>query len=634
MTVKAGTTHPHAHEGDHAHHDTDYIHESRGIMSWIVTLDHKRLGILYLASTMTMFFIGGVFALLVRTELLTPGRTIMGPDAYNKAFTLHGAIMVFLFIIPSVPGALGNFFLPIMLGAKDVAFPRLNLLSYYIYVLGAIFAIFSLVTNAVDTGWTFYTPYSMTTSTSVISMTLAVFILGFSSILTGVNFIATVHKLRAPGLHWKRLPLFVWGIYATAVIQVLATPVLAITLFLLLMEKVLTIGVFDPKLGGDPVLFQHFFWFYSHPAVYIMILPGMAIVNELIATFARRKIFGYMFVAMSSVALALLGFLVWGHHMFVAGMSEYATMVFSALTFLVAIPSGVKVFNWTATLYNGSVSFASPMLYALAFIVLFTIGGLTGLFLGTLSVDIHLHDTYYVVAHFHYVMVGGTVIGFIGGLHYWWPKMTGKLYDETLAKVAFVLVFIGFNMTFLTQFVMGSQGMPRRYYDYLDQFQPLHGFSSGGAYIIGLGFLIMLIMFVKSLINGKKSPRNPWGSAGYEWQTASPPIMHNFHHTPVIDRGPYDYHLATEDELFDGYPEDAPRAKEPVSAVGKDVSSEVSKTRSVVEGERPSASDGDGDEDHSARAGHDEEDEEEEDESDDEDADDEDADDEDADEKK
>ncbi|MEQ8456080.1 MAG: cytochrome c oxidase subunit I [Sandaracinaceae bacterium] len=556
MTVEAGTHLPG--EGDHAHDDANYIEGAKGVMSWLITLDHKRIGIMYLGAILLNFFVGGVFALLVRTELILPGETIMDAETYNKVFTLHGAIMVFLFIIPSVPAAIGNFFLPIMLGAKDVAFPRLNLMSFYIYVVGAGFAIFSIVDNSVDTGWTFYTPYSQTTSTSVLAMTLAVFILGFSSILTGVNFIATVHKLRAPGLHWKRLPLFIWGIYATSVIQVLATPVLAITLLMLMMEKVLTIGIFDPRLGGDPVLFQHFFWFYSHPAVYIMILPGMAIVNEIIGTFSRRPLFGYMFIAMSSVALALLGFLVWGHHMFVAGMSEYATMVFSGLTFLVAIPSGVKVFNWVATLYNGSVSFQSPMLYALAFIVLFSIGGLTGLFLGTLSVDVHLHDTYFVVAHFHYVMVGGTVIGFVGGLHYWWPKMTGKLYDEMLAKIAFVFVFIGFNMTFLTQFVLGSQGMPRRYYDYLDHFQPLHGFSSIGSYVLGIGFFIMGFMFIKSLMSGKKSPPNPWGSAGFEWMTASPPLMHNFHHTPVIDRGPYDYHLATEEELFDGFPEEMP----------------------------------------------------------------------------
>jgi cytochrome c oxidase subunit I len=527
----------------------NYLTSETGWKSWAFTLDHKRIGVMYLVLIMLSFLAGGIFALLVRLELAFPGETIMGPEWYNKSFTLHGAIMVFLFIIPSIPGALGNFFLPLMLGAKDVAFPRLNLMSLYCWIIGAGLLLYSIFTGAVDTGWTFYTPYSTSTQASVMSTTMGVFVLGFSSILTGVNFVTTIHTMRAPGLHWRRLPLFVWGQYATSVIQVLATPVLAVTLLLLTMEKAFSLGIFDPKFGGDPVLFQHFFWFYSHPAVYIMILPGMAIVNELIATFSRRAIFGYMFVAMSSVSLALLGFLVWGHHMFVAGMSEYSTMVFSALTFLVAIPSGVKVFNWTATLYKGSISFASPMLWALSFLFLFTIGGLTGLSLGTLNVDVHLHDTYYVVAHFHYVMVGGTVMGFVGGLHYWWPKMFGRMYNENAARVGWFLVFVGFNITFLTQFVLGSQGMPRRYWDYLERFRPLHGFSSIGALILGLGFFVLGGMFIHSLFRGKKAPRNPWGSAGFEWNTTTPPHPHNFEETPIIRRGPYDYHLATEEEL-------------------------------------------------------------------------------------
>jgi len=527
----------------------NYLTSETGWKSWAFTLDHKRIGVMYLIAILLSFLAGGIFALLVRIELAFPGETIMGPDWYNKSFTLHGAIMVFLFIIPSIPGALGNFFLPLMLGAKDVAFPRLNLMSLYCWIVGAGLLLYSIFTGAVDTGWTFYTPYSTSTQTSVMSTTMGVFVLGFSSILTGINFVTTIHTMRAPGLHWRRLPLFVWGQYATSVIQVLATPVLAVTLLLLTMEKAFSLGIFDPKFGGDPVLFQHFFWFYSHPAVYIMILPGMAVVNELIATFSRRAIFGYMFVAMSSVSLALLGFLVWGHHMFVAGMSEYSTMVFSALTFLVAIPSGVKVFNWTATLYKGSISFASPMLWALSFLFLFTIGGLTGLFLGTLNVDVHLHDTYFVVAHFHYVMVGGTVMGFVGGLHYWWPKMFGRMYNENAARVGWFLVFVGFNITFLTQFVLGSQGMPRRYWDYLERFRPLHGFSSIGALILGLGFFVLGGMFIHSLFRGKKAPRNPWGSAGFEWNTTTPPHPHNFEVTPIIRRGPYDYHLATEEEL-------------------------------------------------------------------------------------
>ncbi|MBL8148808.1 MAG: cytochrome c oxidase subunit I [Blastocatellia bacterium] len=522
-------------------HSENYINAKKGLMSWIVTLDHKRIGVMYLGSILFAFMLGGLMALLVRLELIAPGRTIMGPKTYNQVFTLHGAIMVFLFIIPSIPAALGNFMLPILLGAKDVAFPRLNLASYYIYVVGAIFCVASLLMGAADTGWTFYTPYSTTTGTSVVSMTLGAFILGFSSIFTGLNFIATIHKLRAPGMTWGKMPLFCWGMYATSVIQVIATPVLGITLLLLIMEKVLGVGIFDAKLGGDPVLYQHFFWFYSHPAVYIMILPGMAIISEIIPVFSHKTIFGYRAIALSSVAIAIIGFLVWGHHMFTSGQSELAGMIFSFLTFLVAIPSGIKVFNWVATMYKGSISLNTPMLYALAFLFLFTIGGLTGLFLGTLSVDVHLHDTYFVVAHFHYVMMGGTVIAFFGGLHYWWPKITGRMYSESLAKIACALTFIGFNVTFLTQFVLGSRGMPRRYYNYVDQFQPLHAFSTVGSWILGLGFLLMAFYLLASLKTGKKASDNPWGGVTFEWQTPSPPPEHNFNYVPVATHGPYEY---------------------------------------------------------------------------------------------
>jgi cytochrome c oxidase subunit 1 len=544
------------HEADsHGDPNAPYLTAKRGIGSWLTTLDHKRIGLMYLTMVSLAFLTGGLFALIIRTELWSRGKTIIDGETYNRIFTLHGAVMVFLFIIPSVPGALGNFFLPIMIGAKDVAFPRLNLLSFYIYLTGLAIVLLSLILGAVDTGWTFYTPYSLQTVNSVISMTLGAFVLGFSSILTGVNFLVTVHTMRAPGVTWGRMPLFVWGMYATALIQILATPVLAITLLLLCAERFFGIGIFDPKLGGDPVLFQHFFWFYSHPAVYIMIVPGMAIVSELIATFSRRAIFGQFAIAMSSLGLAVLGFLVWGHHLFVAGMSEFATMLFSALTFLVAIPSGVKVFNWTATIYKGSILWASPMLYAMAFIFLFTIGGLTGLFLGTLSVDVHLTDTYFVVAHFHYVMMGGTVIGFLGGLLYWWPKMTGKMHDEFKAKIGFWFVFVGFNCTFFPQFIMGSRGMPRRYYDYLPQYEPFHKASTIGAFILATGLFITAYTLLEALWAGKKAPRNPWGSAGYEWMTETPVVMANFRTPPVITRGPYDYHLATPEELATGWDE-------------------------------------------------------------------------------
>ena len=531
--------------GHHPRPEKNYLNEETTLWSWMTTIDHKRIGIMYLVGTLFMFMVGGVFALLVRMVLLTPQHKLFGlevtAEGYNRLFTLHGAIMVFLFIIPSIPGSITNFVLPLMLGAKDVAFPRLNLASFYLWVLGAILAVGSMIVGAVDTGWTFYTPYSTTTEGGVVMMTMAVFVLGFSSIFTGLNFIATVHKLRAPGMGWFDMPLFVWGMYSTAVIQVLATPVLGITVVLLALERVLKIGIFDPKLGGDPVLFQHFFWFYSHPAVYIMILPGMAIISEMIPTFSKKTIFGYRAIAYSSVSLALVSFIVWGHHMFVSGQSQLASVVFSALTFLVAIPSGIKVFNWLTTMYQGNIVLGAPMLYAISFLILFAIGGLTGIFLGTLSTNVHLTDTYFVVSHFHYVMVGSTVTAFIGGLHYWWPKMTGRMYSEKLARIGCALWFIGFNVTFLPQFIMGSQGMPRRYFNYLDQFQPYHAFSTIGSWILGLSMFMTLGYLLASLRKPMDAPDNPWGGTTLEWKTSSPPITHNFHDQPVLERDPYDY---------------------------------------------------------------------------------------------
>lgn len=525
----------------------NYLKDPPGIKNWLYTLDHKRIGVLYLTAIMTFFIVGGILAMLIRIHLMSPKGVLVGPDTYNQLFTLHGAIMIFLFIIPSIPAALGNFVLPQMLGAKDVAFPRLNLMSWYIYVLGSLFALYSIISGSADTGWTFYTPYSTTTNTSVVSLTLGAFILGFSSIFTGINFIVTIHKLRAPGMTWYQMPLFVWALYATAIIQVLATPVLGITLMLLILERLFGIGIFDPAMGGDPVLFQHFFWFYSHPAVYIMILPGMGIISELIATFSHKKIFGYKAIAFSSLSIAFISFLVWGHHMFTSGQSELAAMIFSFLTFLVGIPSGVKVFNWVSTMYRGRISLDTPMLYALAFLFLFTIGGLTGIFLGALATDVHLHDTYFIVAHFHYVMMGGTVMAFLGGIHYWWPKMFGRMYSERWGSIATMLIFIGFNVTFFTQFILGAKGMPRRYHSYLDQFQPLHAMSSYGSWIMGLGFLIMFVYLIHSLFKGKKASGNPWGALTLEWTNSSPPPPENFETAPVLTHGPYDYDRVTVD---------------------------------------------------------------------------------------
>lgn len=542
-----------------------YLNQETGLWAWLTTIDHKKIGLMYLMSIAFFFFIGGMLALLLRTELLTPARNFMTADVYNQVFTLHGAIMIFFFLIPSVPAALGNFVLPLQLGAKDVAFPRLNLASFYIYIIGAVFTITAILTGGVDTGWTFYTPYSTTTGGNVMLMTLGIFILGFSSILTGLNFIVTIHKLRSPGITWDKLPLNLWGLYATSLIQILATPVLAITLLLLTMERALGIGIFDPALGGDPVLYQHFFWFYSHPAVYIMIVPGFGIVSEIITTFSKKVIFGYWAIALSSLAIAFIGFLVWGHHMFTSGQSSLANMVFSFLTFLVGIPTGIKIFNWLATMYRGSIDPKTPMLYIMSFLFLFTIGGFTGIMLGALSVDVHLHDTYYVVAHFHYVMMGGMVMAFLAGLHYWWPKMFGKMYNETLAKIVCGILFVGFNMTFLPQFVMGAQGMPRRYFNYIDQFQPFHQFSTMGAYVMAVGFFTMAGYLFYSLKKGEKAPANPWGSRALEWQTTSPPPLHNFDYTPVIINGPYDYHKPmSEFQLGVATPHNGHHSDEPV----------------------------------------------------------------------
>ena len=464
-----------------------YLNEQRGIKSWLLTTDHKRIGLLYLFSITAFFFLGGFFALLIRLQLLSPEGALMTSDVYNRMFTMHGVIMVFFFLIPSIPATLGNFLIPIMIGAKDLAFPRINLLSWYIYILAGLFALASLVLGGVDTGWTFYTPFSTSFSnTPVVTAGLGVFIAGFSSILTGLNFIVTIHRMRAPGMTWFRLPLFVWAHYATSLIMVLGTPVVAITVLLLAFERLLRVGIFDPSIGGDPVLFQHLFWFYSHPAVYIMVLPGMGVMSELIASGARKNVFGYSFVAFSSLAIAIIGFLVWGHHMFVAGQTPYAGLVFSIITYLVGVPSAVKTFNWTATLYKGSISYDTPTLYAFGFLGLFLVGGLTGLFLAAIGLDIHLTDTYFVVAHFHYIMVGGTLMAYLGGLHFWWPKITGKLYPEGWAKLSALIVFVGFNLTFFPQFIVGYLGMPRRYAMYPPEFQFFNVMSSAGASILGI----------------------------------------------------------------------------------------------------------------------------------------------------
>ncbi len=520
----------------------NYLNAEEGLKSWLLTSDHKRIAILYLISVTFFFALGGMYAALIRLELATPAGDLVESNVYNKFFTMHGVIMVFFFLIPSIPAVLGNFFLPMMIGAKDLAFPKINLLSWYIYMVGGVFTLYVLLSGGVDTGWTFYTPFSTSYSNGyVIAAGLGIFINGFSAILTGLNFIVTVHRMRAPGMTWFRMPLFVWAHYATSMIQILGTPVIAVTLFLLVLERGLHIGFFDPAYGGDPVLYQHLFWFYSHPAVYIMILPSMGVVTEIITTFCSKKPFGYTFIAFSSVAIAVFGFLVWGHHLFVSSQSIYAGLVFSVLSYIVAIPSAIKVFNWTATMYKGSVRLETPMLYAIGFIGLFTVGGLTGLFLASLGMNVHLTDTYFVIAHFHYVMVGGAIMGFMGGIHYWWPKMFGRMYSQVWSKVAAIIIFTGFNLTFFPQFILGYMGMPRRYHAYPAEWQVLNVLSSAGASILGLGYLIAIIYLLYSLKFGAIAPPNPWGATTLEWMTDSPPIAENFEVTPVITQEVYTY---------------------------------------------------------------------------------------------
>ncbi|MCS6926319.1 MAG: cytochrome c oxidase subunit I [Candidatus Binatia bacterium] len=521
-----------------------YLNVSYGVKSWLLTTDHKRIAWLYLVSISLFFFLGGAFAVLIRLELMTPQGDLVLAETYNKLFTMHGLIMIFFFLVPSIPAVLGNFLIPLMIGARDLAFPRLNLASWYIYTFGGLFTLGAVVAGGVDTGWTFYTPYSSTYANSHVILTaLGVFITGFSSILTGLNFIVTIHTMRAPGLTWFRLPLFIWAHYATSLIMILGTPVLAIAILLVGVERLFRIGIFDPALGGDPLLFQHLFWFYSHPAVYIMVLPAMGVISEVITCFSRKRIFGYTFIAFSSIAIAVLGFLVWGHHMFVSSQSVYAGMIFSFLSMLVAIPSAVKVFNWTATLYKGAVSYHTPMLYALGFIGLFTIGGLTGLFLASLGLDVHVHDTYFVVAHFHYIMVGGAIMAYLGGLHFWWPKMTGRMYPEGWARLSALILFVGFNLTFFPQFVLGYLGMPRRYHVYPEEFQILNVMSTAGASILGVGYLIPMVYLVWSLRYGAIASANPWRATGLEWDTPSPPPTDNFSTTPIVTREAYAYSL-------------------------------------------------------------------------------------------
>ncbi|MBL8087349.1 MAG: cbb3-type cytochrome c oxidase subunit I [Chthonomonas sp.] len=532
----------------------NYLNVSHTLKSWLLTKDHKRIAMLYLISVTFFFFLGSLAASMVRIELTSPRGLLMASETYNKMFTAHGVIMIFFFLLVAIPAVFGNFLVPLMVGARDLAFPRLNLLSWYLFMIAGLFGLVAMMWGGVDTGWTFYTPLSSMYSNSQVTMVLVgAFIAGFSSIATAVNFIATIHKMRAPGMTWWRLPLFIWGHYATSLIILLGTPVVAITLLLVVLERTIHLGVFSPELGGDPVLFQHMFWFYSHPAVYIMILPAMGVISEIISCFSRSRIFGYRFVAMSSLGIAGLGFLVWGHHMFISSQSMYQGVFFSLVSFLVAVPSAIKVFNWSFTMIKGSIWLSAPMVYAIGFLGLFVIGGLTGLYLASLATDVHLTGTYFIVAHFHYVMVGGTVLAFLGALHFWWPKMTGRMYPETLAKYNAVVVFLGFNLTFFPQFIAGYMGMPRRYHYYYfnTDFQIWQIASTLGSSVLAVGFILPAFYLLKSLKSGKLAPPNPWGAKGLEWETDSPPDPHNFHEIPVITGDAYDYDAEADERVYE-----------------------------------------------------------------------------------
>ena len=520
---------------------TSYLTETTGIKSWLLTKDHKRIGLLFMIATALALMLGGVFALLIRFELISPGPDFLDGLTYNRMFTHHGVVMVFLFMVPVIPTVFGNFFLPMMLGAPDVAFPRLNLASFYVYCLGAAIVLSSLWFGGVDTGWTFYAPYSTSSPTSVATAAFGVFVVGVSSILTGLNFIVTVHTLRAKNLRWLEMPLFVWAIYATAIIQVIATPVLGMSLALVAVDHAWALGIFDPNMGGDPVLFQHLFWFYSHPAVYIMILPAMGVVSEIVCTFSHRRPVWYGAIVFATIGIALVGFLTWGHHMFVAGMSTFDVGMFGVLSMFVAIFSAIKVFTWTATMYGGSITLATPILYVFTFIFLFVFGGMSGVAVATSSLDVHWHDTYFIVAHFHFIMVGGTMTGFLAALHYWFPKLTGKMYSETWARLGCLAVSLGFILTFTPQFLLGNAGMPRRYATYPAEYQPLHLVSTAGACLLGTGMLLTFVYLVVALFRGKTAGDNPWRSKSFEWRTPSPPPEHNFDAVPEWSEGAYAY---------------------------------------------------------------------------------------------
>ena len=542
----------------HAGGIADHVHpEPQGfVRKYIFSIDHKIIGIQYMITGFVFLVLAGLLAEVIRVQLMHANGGFVSADTYNEVYSVHGSAMVWLVIIPLATGAFGNFVFPLQIGARDVAFPWLNMVSFWLFPPAGLLLFGSFLLGAPAAGWTEYPPMSLQGAPGTSMWCAAIFLVGISSTMTGLNFLVTLIKMRAPGMTFTRMPLFCWAQFATAPMSMIATTALAAALAALFMERQFGVPFFDPTKGGSPILWQHMFWFYSHPAVYIMILPIFGIISEVFPTFARKPIFGYKMIAFSSVSIALLSFMVWAHHMFTSGLAPFLQLPFMILTMLIAIPTGIKIFSWVATLWEGKIHYTTAMLFAIGFIATFTFGGITGVFLSAVPFDLHAHGTYFIVAHLHYVLVGGSLMGILSGVYYWYPKMTGRLMNDKLGHWTFWLFFIGFNGTFLPMHMLGLLGMPRRVATYDPQFQTWNQIESGFSFVMTFALLLFFANILWSLRRGKKAGSNPWGARTLEWQLPSPPHYYNFKHIPTVFSTPYDFaeplpYAGLEEELTD-----------------------------------------------------------------------------------